>query len=525
MVAHPHTLLALFLGLCLSFGSALDAQPLFPNEDSLPSSPTGFQFRRIVPTAAGFVVEKANHGLMPSALFLEAYDALLQKRATRQVSLVQGNLIAQVLMLREWDEQLCLISTLQQAEAPRRQLLIQRFEPLTLEPRDEGVLLESWSAPRRPSEFRIAFSENGRRLSVFGWERGYDEDPARLHLAIYDADLVLLERRVFLLPWKNANLELVEALNDGRGNHYLTVRHYTGKSRHYRSNSKYVFRAIHYREGASLPTMHSLTVPGRVVDALRFALSPQGHFIAAGFYRKKLTYNWEGYCFFRLDPQTGALHHHPRPIDKKTFRRAYDRHAFGYKAPWHPLRNYFFRQLLVGRRGEAYLVAEFFDQGLVTSGSRQGVNDFLFDVLVLKLSPEGQLLWMSRIPKLQAAPWPKSAHFSYVLLDAPEQLYFLFNDTVRNHSRRRRPGRLRLYDGRHTVPILVEMSKYDGMLEFFELPHLQEEGFFIVPRLSITLSSGRFLLFHEKSAQGRLSYFMRLLDPEAWISAVGREKT
>ncbi|RMF24865.1 MAG: hypothetical protein D6765_11120 [Bacteroidetes bacterium] len=261
------------------------------------------------------------------------------------------------------------------------------------------------------------------------------------------------------------------------------------------------------------------------MDALRFAVTPQGRFLAAGFFRKKFTYNWAGYCYFQLEPQTQTLLTHTHPIDKKAFRKAYDRHPFGYKAPWHPLRNYSFDHLLTTPRGEAFLIAEFIDQGLVSSGRRQGVNDFVLDILVLKLSPEGRLLWMSRVPKLQAAPWPESAHFSYVLLNGPDHLYFLFNDTKRNHSLRRRPGRLRLYDGRHTVPVLAELAKTDGKLEFFELGHLQEEGFFIVPRLSTTLRTGRFLLFHEKSDRGRLSYFMRVLDPEAWISVVGREKT
>jgi hypothetical protein len=181
---------------------------------------------------------------------------------------------------------------------------------------------------------------------------------------------------------------------------------------------------------------------------MQIAINDERDIICGGFYSEKGTFSIKGSYFLKIDGQTQEIkaksfkefgidfitQHMTQRQEKKAKKKA----AKGKNIE---LYEYDLDNIILRDDGGAYLIGEQFFVKVVTrttTGSNGHTSTstttyyYFNDILVINMSPSGEIEWTEKIPKRQRTTNDGGFFSSYALSVVKDKLYFVFNDHPKN---------------------------------------------------------------------------------------------
>ena len=496
---------------CCFFSCSLFAQ----TTDSLDLS-GDFLLKEIVRGQDGPVVVKVNRRFEPTELMLEAMDAELQTTAERRLSLVQDSMLIEVEAVFYWNDRLNVLTSTYFREKGRYALVLHQFGYPGLQKIATVLVHEPFIPPTAVAPFDYAISPDSSKLLVATWAYALATDPLRMNVAVFDREMTRVRDDRILLPYTNerAYVAGIEVGNDASFS--MMLENYTGKVSQWSNMS--VTRVDHFLlafgEDSSEPVQYDLVLPEKHVPT-QYSLTtdPTGKIVLGGFYRKRNRLDWAGAFWMQVDPVTQRSRKRVFPIERTSFREAYGGPRADLEAPRHILKDYQMQHIFTDASANTYLLAE---RTFVRSESsfqmyvESGEYSHAEDVLVYRISPMGDLVYQTRLPKQQRSRMLFDHMLSYQPMEHKGRLYLLYNDVPDNYRDRLNLKKITPFEGKNSLPVLAEVDAR-GDFRFILLNRISHPDLVPRPALSLDLHKGR-MLFYEEDPLLSFRYQFGLID-------------
>ena len=190
---------------------------------------------------------------------------------------------------------------------------------------------------------------------------------------------------------------------------------------------------------------------------MRIALNGDEDIICAGFYSSFGISSSEGSFFIKIDRETeeitSTVFHKfgmdilTENLNEKQIEKIKGKEEKGKNME---LKNYKLDKIIMREDGGAVLIAEQFYKDITGEDFTTVYNSN--NIIVVSISPEGNLEWAEKIAKKQHSLYRE--YCSYALAEVKEKLYFVFNDHPKNLD----------YDGTGPVYDFTTRIKSNGVL-------------------------------------------------------------
>ena len=125
------------------------------------------------------------------------------------------------------------------------------------------------------------------------------------------------------------------------------------------------------------------------------------------------------------------------------------------------------------------------------------------DLIVISVSPDGEIEWNTKIPKFQHTVNDKGRVSSYAMAVVDDQLHFIFNDNPKNLTLE--PGqRIRNFGaGKETLVVLVTVDS-NGGLEKEPLFSIRDTDVVTIPKVCRQIGDRELVVFGQRKKSHRL---------------------
>lgn len=415
-------------------------------------------------------------------------------------------------------------------EAKQKNYLFAQELTKRLEPKKKLQKLAEIPTKNKANEGYFAFkiAKDSSKLLIYNQKPQRKKERESFTINIYDNQLNPLWEKEIKLPYPDKNVSIENYEIDNDGNVYLLATIFEKNKRSKRNTPNYRYAILSYRQDKEKVKEYPLTLGEKFITDLTFKIANNGHLVCAGFYSDKGGNNARGTCFFRLDPaaediyakNTKAFSFEMRAADlsNKKKNKARDAEESGKVKKQAELKSFALDHLILRNDGGAVLVAEqyfvntstaFYDQynPYRFNGYANGRTEFYYnynDLIVANIQPNGEIEWVTRIPKSQETLNDGGYYSSYTIATVGSQLCFLFNDNKRNFERN--DVDLHSFNGssRNTVITLAKLSN-DGHLEMYPLDKKGQDNLILRPKVSRQTGKRTMILFGENGRRFKLA--------------------
>jgi hypothetical protein len=266
-----------------------------------------------------------------------------------------------------------------------------------------------------------------------------DQDDIGYDLVVFDEKFEKKFEKKLVLPYRSETIEINDWKIDSEGTlWFLTGVLPTKKAGAHDSGFQNLKRHIlfSYDAGANKLKEFDVSLKDRWVVALTFEELPNHQIGIGGFYSNDPTFSIAGTFFIRIDGESKSVVSTGLMAFDKDFIRDFNLNGTFSKE----LNDYYFDYFIPSNDGGAWFLAEQFylTEQFMMDGStgRQSISYTYYynDILVVKVSPEGEILFTKRIPKSQYSINDGGPFLSYSLAVQNDELNMVFYDHEDNTS-------------------------------------------------------------------------------------------
>lgn len=264
-------------------------------------------------------------------------------------------------------------------------------------------------------------------------------------LNIFDKDLKPVWNQEITMPYTEKKMNIMDYTVDAGGNAYILSLIYNDNSTKIKKGDdpNFHIELLKYKPNSTTAEIIPLEMPGKFIGKLWIYGLPESKIVCVGYYNSgKNLSNADGIISFTID-NSGKV------IDTKSFeipmeilnqnesKREQKRNEKAETKSNAEFANLRLNELIVRDDGSYVLVGEQAYSvttesnfnGRITRTTRYYYND----ILVSKLSNDGKLTWMKKIPKLQMG-YSGLGGLSYKILMGQETHYVVFADNRENNK-------------------------------------------------------------------------------------------
>lgn len=326
-----------------------------------------------------------------------------------------------------------------------------------------------------------------------------ESENARFSVKLLDKRLNELWKKKFKMPYADQDFEVVTALVGNDQSVYMVCRLFGQgvlSASEMNANKKYTL--FHYNHVGRKLTEYEINVDDNWIHSARFELVNDTTLVSGGFFSSSGQGNIAGAFQVRFNTKSGELINHgfaDLPRDVMLDVGYNDDLLFG------GLASFEMRRMMPRTDGSIVLVAEksyvststFFDP---YTGQRL-VNYYYHDddVIVVSLSPGGQVEWARTLAKNQTSTDSDEAYTSIAVNLYRDDVFILFNDHPANLNFVREPGEVKTASNfNKSVPVLAHLDRGGRML-VKPLMRDTEPEVILIPRFSKEWNSSRQLIY------------------------------
>lgn len=430
------------------------------------------------------------------AFFLAHYDNEMVKTKSEELLLRHAKKKMTYNFSIYLKNNLYIFSSQQDQKLKKNILYVQRVDKKTLqlEEKAQKIAEIDYAGYRKnnPGAFSAEFSNDSSKVLIH-YKLPYDKGtPEVFGLNVLDHELNQLWEKKVTLPYLEEEFNVEGYKVSDAGDVYLLGIVFESKQKNKgKRKTNYKYHIISYLDKGKMVKEYPIEVEQHFLRELQIAINKNNDIIGAGLYSAKESFDIQGSFFLSLDGETKEI----RSTNFKPFGLDFivenlsERKARKVKQQTDAgkdvgLVHYDLSEIILREDGGAILVGEQFYRSTVhhsvnnddgTVDSRTDNFYYYKDILVINMSPEGNILWTEKIPKRQKTANDKGNYSSHALAVMDDQLFFVFND---------HPNNL-LYDG-------------VGKLKFFKKG---KESLVVVVRLNSEGEQTREALFTAKNAE------------------------
>ena len=296
-------------------------------------------------------------------------------------------------------------------------------------------------------DFGYNVSRDQNKLMVF-----YENPDAKpgyegFTFQVFDKNFKKEWEKTVELPYVNEMFTVYGLQVDNAGNIHISGREYLPGNRNGRRGSRnFNYRVISWYQDSDRVTDYKVALPSeKLIRDMQFAFNDKGHLICSGFYSNGSVAGIKGAYFMRIDPKENKVLSRSvkefdfefitQDMNERQKERAARREANGKDVN---LFEYDLDEIVIREDGGAVLIGE---QYYVEEVERSRYNPstetwtetttyhyYYNDIIVVNISPEGEIEWNLRIPKYQHSINDNGFRSSYHLMVVENQMCFLFYD-------------------------------------------------------------------------------------------------
>lgn len=336
------------------------------------------------------------------------------------------------------DNKLLLLTTLNNQSEGRRVLYVQQLDKNSLKPiGNEAELVVNTTDHRRGTyntHFLVSLSPDRSKIAVFFKGLSSEGDFPTFCVHVFDEKLNELWAQNTNYPFDDYMLTTSTVAVANNGDLYVPGMEVEDVHNRREPMGYYTIQEIS-NNGKTLRT-HRVNEDYTYIDRMQVQINDRGEVLCGGFIYDSKSTGAAGSFFAKLDREKGEITH--RSSDRFTLEfiaqdlSSSDARKVMNKAEKDKdvgIEKFFLDRMLLTDNGGAILIGEQY-YPLKTSSTR--TEYLLDDIVVVFISPEGDITATQKIPKRQGTTNDGGQFSSYVALVKGDKIHFLYNDDPKN---------------------------------------------------------------------------------------------
>lgn len=369
--------------------------------------------------------------------------------------------------------------TFEDTKTKKNTLYLDEIDKSTLLPKKQekviGQIDFTGKGKRNRGSFQYRVSRDSSKILVL-YALPYDEDsPEKFGFTVLDQQLNLIWSKDITMPYRDELYDFESFRVDNQGNAYVLGLVYKEKRKDKRKGQpNYSYEILACRDKGNVIKQYPVSLDDRFLTDMQIEILDTQNIICAGFYSEKGKMSIRGSYFLRVDASSAEIVHKSFKefdIDFITQNMG-NREARKAKRQEEPeLFQFDLDKLLIGKDGSAILVGEQYFVETVTTTMRMAgggmttqtnYHYYYNDIILVKFSPSGDILWTQKIPKTQHTANDGGFYSSYCLVLAKGRIGFVFNDNPKNLEAEKNE-KASNYRPRKSVVVFVSVDQSGGM--------------------------------------------------------------
>jgi hypothetical protein len=380
---------------------------------------------------------------------LEHYDTEYSLTKSFDLEIVEGKQKAKINKTIYLKNKLFVFYTIIDQKNGKNTLFAKELDKQTLQPKEGNKTIRqfnSWGKNKNTnSKSYFRFSKDSSKVLVaFGLP--YNEgEPESFGFVVLNHQMDILWQKNIQIPYKDELMDIKSFRVDNQGNAYLLGAVYKEKRKDKRKGlPNYNYEIFACRDNGNTIKQYPIALDDRFLTDMQIEILDSQSIICAGFYSEKGTVSIKGTYFLVLDANDKSiktksfksfeLDFITQNLSDKEVKKTMRKQDRGNEPE---LYEYDLDKLLIGKDGSAILIGEQFfvrtDRSFISSGASITTQHYYYnDIIAVKISPLGEIMWTQKIPKSQHTVDDGGFYSSYALAIVNGKICFIFNDSPKN---------------------------------------------------------------------------------------------
>ena len=373
--------------------------------------------------------------------------------ATVEMELMQGKDEMTMEDIGIFNEQIVMLVAYQDNKAKTTTYYLQEVDAGSL--RKIGSLQEVGSVEfekRRSTGYGdLIASRSDEKLLIYlklPYEKG---SPERFRFQVWDNELNMLWREDYQLPYADDLFRLQRIRVGNNGNVYITGTEWKEK-RERRENKRdvdYKYHIMAISDNGNQVKDYDVSLGEQFISDMQILIDDKNDLLVSGFYGEKSSARTKGMFYLKIDSKSKDIAKDRRVEFPEDFildqmsdkAKAKAKKKADRKGEEVQLVSYDVREMLLKDDGGFVVLAEqyrFWTTTTTTTNSNgasttKTTYHYMYnDLIVLNVSPDGEIEWYTRVPKHQYSTNDGGYRSSYTLGVAGTKILVVYNDAVEN---------------------------------------------------------------------------------------------
>jgi hypothetical protein len=515
------------MGILLFFTQGAFAQKKAKNVDIKWSSEKKSKKRSFVPYAV-FSHDDTGYytlqfvGSSKNEYYLFHYDNKLNLKKSQKISFGKRRNGRDLHHFREFNNKIYMFSTFLDNKNKRNNLYVQTINKKTLKPNQDIKKIISFAFKKKSKSgyFNVLTSRDSTKLMVYYKLPNKKNEKEKFGFHVYDKDMNEIWSKQITLPYKNKLFDIKDYDIDNNGAVHILGKLFNKKAKDKRKGKvNYRFQILSYYNNGTELKRYDIRLKGKFVKDVKIAVNDDKDIICAGFYSDGDSDSMKGTYFIKIDHETKEIITESYKKFDSSFITQYmkegakkntkKRMAKGKKVE---LYHYDLNDIVLKEDGGAVLIGEDYDSSVMTSTYFKGnggygtQTTYFFtynNIIVINISPKGEILWAQKVPKRQTSNAP--GHFaSYASMITDHKIYLLYNDNPKNliNGENDKGKIYNLSNLKKSVIVLASLDS-DGKLTREIIPKPDKTKLFLIPKASIQINDDTMIIFIQRARKYR----------------------
>lgn len=338
---------------------------------------------------------------------------------------------------------------------------------------------------------------------------------------VYDHELNQLWRKEITLPYLDKLFAVLDYEIDNAGNVHLLGNIFNDKAKYERKgkpNSTY--EILSYLNNGNSHKKYPITLGDKFINDLTFEINDNQDIVCGGFYSSIGAESIQGSYFLTIDHETAVvksqntkkfdLNFITQNLSQVQKKRITKKNKKGKSTE---MNKYHLSDFVLKEDGGALFVAEKYYSEIYTTSQTDSdgrttttthVRYFFKDIIVVNISQQGNIIWAEKIAKNQITSDDGGTYSSYTMLVKGTDLFFVFNDNIKNQTYNG-SGKVKNFTmGKNGVAAIVKIDSQGNQTRDFVFSRKDTE-FFVKPSISKQISDDQIILYGRKRKKQNFS--------------------
>lgn len=405
-------------------------------------------------------------------------------------------------------------------------LLMEELNMNTLLPQGKITKIDEISFEKRRNQgtFTIVRSNDKSKILLYK-DLPYEKDAnEKYELTVFDEKMNKIWNSPIEMPYNDKDLAIQSVFIDNDGDVVVSAKKWNDiKSKDIsrserKANYYYDYILLFVGNKGKEIKEFQLDIEKKWITDAKFRLQDDGKVVAGGFYSEKSGYGIKGVFFVSIDKTTQKLSKYSlkefsvdflyAKMSEKQKAKAVKKEEEG---KGRGLLEFTFRELVLREDGGILLMAE---QNYVvvncTTDPRTGTQRCTYtyyynDIVVINVSPSGDIEWTNWVPKRQVSGSPY--YLSYDLHVSNSKMYFVFNDNIKNYQLPKDEliKKMFAFNNFKKGVLTVVTMDLSGNQEREVIAVKDKDGLFFVPNVGRQIDSDESIIFFQKKNKKRFT--------------------